>query len=210
MVKDKYCYPGTDVLINKFDIRDYQELERVERMFTAKRMAELELKPIASTFDLRHLQKIHQHIFKDLYDWAGKTRDVDIIKGNSYFCPAFQIKDYSDEIFKQLKSEKFLKGLDIERFSERAAYYLGEINSTHPFREGNGRTQREFIRNLAQKNGYHLSWDKVDRDDFINASEQSHLRGNNAPFARVIEQCIENRIPDKALIRAFEERFLDR
>ncbi|MFB9749913.1 Fic/DOC family protein [Leifsonia shinshuensis] len=210
MTDSKYCYPGTDVLINKFNIQEKEELERIERIYTTKRLGELELKPISDTFDLKHLQKIHHHMFKDLYDWAGKTRDVEISKADAPFAPAAQIKGYSDHIFTELKREQFLKGMDIRQFSERVAYFLGEINALHPFREGNGRAQREFVRNLAEKNGFSLSWDKVERKEFIRASEVSFLRGDNQPFANILEKNIENREPDKALMRSYEERFLER
>lgn len=189
---NKYCYPGTNVFINKFNIRDNVKLQELERNLTFNRLAELELKPIAFSFDLEHLQKIHHHIFKDLYDWAGKIRDVNIVKANSFFAPTHNIKDYSQEIFNQLKNENYLEGLDIKDFCNRAAYYLGEINALHPFREGNGRTQREFIRNLALRNGYSLSWANVDREQFIKASEDSFLRGDYTGFAKILEQNIES------------------
>lgn len=72
-----------------------------------------------------------------------------------------------------MKGEKFLKGLDVDDFSSRAGYYMGEINMIHPFREGNGSAQREFIRKLAMKNGYELNWNRVDPERLLKASIQS-------------------------------------
>ena len=188
----KYCYPDSNVLINKFDVREIDKFDQLERIFTSYRLGELELKPVAFSFDLKHLQTIHHRIFKDLFDWAGKLREVDIAKENSFFAPSIQIESYSQEIFRQLKNERYLKGLDFNDFCERAAHYLGEINALHPFREGNGRTQREFIRNLAENNEFSLSWANVDRTEFIKASQESFLKGDNHRFKKIIEQSIEN------------------
>jgi cell filamentation protein len=85
-----------------------------------------------------------------------------------------------------LDNEDYLKGLDLAAFSERAAHYLGEINALHPFREGNGRAQREFINHLAYKNGYSIEWTSVSQDAFIQASIESFHKGDNSKFAAFI------------------------
>ena len=94
--------------------------------------------PIKGKFDLRHLQSIHQFIFSDIYDWAGELRTVNIAKGNQ-FCNHQYLETYADGIIKKLKTEKMLTVLPLSMIPERLAYYLGEINVLHPFREGNGR-----------------------------------------------------------------------
>jgi cell filamentation protein len=90
-----------------------------------------------------------------------------------------------------LAAENHLKGLDADTFAHRAAYYLGELNSIHPFREGNGRTQREFIRQLGSEAGYSINWSRVTREQMYNASVESHNLGKNAEFAAVIRSAIE-------------------
>ena len=89
-------------------------------------------------------------------------------------------------IFAKLAEENYLQGLDAAEFSTRAAYYLGEINALHPFREGNGRTQREFITQLAYNNGYLIDWTNIREDDMIQASIESFHRRDNAKFAAFI------------------------
>ena len=76
--------------------------------------------------------------------------------------------------------------LDAVSFSERAAHYLGEINALHPFREGNGRAQREFINHLAYRNGYFISWTNVGQKELLQASIESFRQGDNTKFAAFI------------------------
>lgn len=85
MSDTKYCYPGSNVLVNKLDIRDPNKLQIFERKLTMLRLLELIDKPIEGKFDFKHLQAIHAYIFfQDMYDWAGKIRTVDISKGNTF------------------------------------------------------------------------------------------------------------------------------
>ena len=179
-MQDPYCYPGTNVLKNKLGIHDDAELMDEERNFTNLREEELLRSQIRGKFDLKHLQKIHQYLFQDIYDWAGKIRTVDIAKGN-LFCKVELIKPQAEIIFDGLKSEKYLRGLNVKDFTERLAYYLGEINALHPFREGNGRAEREFIRELAFQNGYFLAFKDVKKEELIEASKASFL-GNYLPL----------------------------
>lgn len=111
MPDTKYCYPDTDVLINKLDIRDLDKLHIFERKLTMLRLLELLDKPINGKFDFKHLQAIHAYIFQDVYDWAGKVRTVDIAKGNM-FCNVRFISSQADVIFSRLKEEHYLAGLD--------------------------------------------------------------------------------------------------
>ena len=160
------------VLKNKLDIRSSALLHKAERDLTFSRIEELKSTPIKGSFDFKHLQKIHGHIFQDVYDWAGKTRTVEIAKGNM-FCSTRFIDSYQQGVFDQLRKDDFLKDMSREQFSKKAAFYLGEINMLHPFREGNGRTQREFLLELSREAGWELDLSKVSRDEMIQASQQS-------------------------------------
>ena len=95
---DIYCIPGTAVLKNKAGITDQYLLDEYEGDFTAIRLLELAHNPIAGAFDLAHLCKIHGYLFQDVYEWAGEIRSVDIIRGESRFCNAFQIQSYSNTV----------------------------------------------------------------------------------------------------------------
>lgn len=168
-MQDPYCFPNTNILRNKFNIKDNDELHAAERRLAKYRAEELLNSPIKGYFDLAHLQKIHQYLFQDIYDWAGEIRTVDIAKGN-LFCRYFAIQPEADRIFTELKQEKYLKNLSVGDFAKRLAYFFAEVNALHPFREGNGRTQREFFRQLAYQNNYFLSYAGITKDEMVNAS----------------------------------------
>lgn len=74
------CYPGTTILINKFDIRDKDKLNEVESVLSTARYAEWLNSPKNSTFSFEHYKSIHRFLFSDLYDWAGQIRTVNISK----------------------------------------------------------------------------------------------------------------------------------
>ena len=85
------CYPCTSVLINKFDLRSQQELDRVEAVLVTAKAAQWEESPLCSTFDFEHYKAIHRHLFCDLYEWAGVPRSINISKKGTQFCPADEI-----------------------------------------------------------------------------------------------------------------------
>lgn len=126
--QSKYCYPGTDILINKFDERDPEKLTKLETTFTTLRIYQLYENPIAGSFGLKHLQKIHRYIFKDVYPFTGEFRDEQISKGTTTFAHPLHINSFGNDILKELKNEQFLKGLSKKRFAEKASYFLGEVN----------------------------------------------------------------------------------
>ena len=84
MADEFYCYPGTNVLKNKLNIREQETLYIYERKLTMLRLRELIKKPISGEFNLEHLQAIHWYIFQDIYDWAGEIRKVEIAKQNMF------------------------------------------------------------------------------------------------------------------------------
>ncbi|MBR0488338.1 Fic family protein [Candidatus Saccharibacteria bacterium] len=183
-MEDPYCYPGTRVLRNKLNIADPDELYDAERDLATLRNLELMHKLIEGTFDFTYLCKIHKYLFQDIYDWAGEVRTVDIAKSN-LFCRYFFIQSEADRIFMELSSERYLQSLPVDDFPARLAYYFAEINALHPFREGNGRTQREFIRQLAFQNGYLLFYSGITKDEMISASIESFKR-NYAPLEHLL------------------------
>ena len=93
-------------------------------------------------------------------------------------------------MFEPFKKGKLLLGSERDVFARRAAQILGTLNAVHPFREGNGRAQREFLRELALENGYWLSWARVSREEMLEASEQSFLRGDNSMFEKLLLKTI--------------------
>jgi len=167
---DTYCYPGTNVLRNKFEVRDPQGLNALDDL-SAVRLLQLADSPIFGQFDLQHLQKVHEHLFQDLYEWAGEIKTVDISRPGSRFANVNQIRSYAHKTFEQLAAENDLRDLSQDKTSERLAYYLSEINALHPFRDGNGRAQRAFMAQLAWDAGYFLEYAGLNQEIFYPAIE---------------------------------------
>lgn len=125
-----------------------------------------------------------------MYEWAGELRTVEISKGGHLFAHHAHISSAAAPIFKRLAEEKHLAGLDPTTFSDRAAYYLGELNALHPFREGNGRAQREFVSHLAQATGYYVAWENVKQPDMLQASIES-FNGDTSKLAALIRDNLQ-------------------
>lgn len=164
------CYPGTTVLVNRFDLKDQEELSFVESYLVTAKAAQWEEKPMCSTFDLEHYKKIHLHLFCDLYEWAGTTRTINISKKGTRFCPVEEIDRVGRAIFQRLKANHFLKGREHTEFVDGIVDFYERTNEWHPFREGNGRTQRVFLAQLAQNAGYVLDFSCIDGDDLMIAT----------------------------------------
>ena len=174
----RYYYKGTQVLINKLEIKNEDELNNVERNIVARKLSFLYLEPVNGDFSKNHLLKIHKFLFESLYDFAGKIRDCDISKkdlnGNStIFCRPFAIEGQLELLLSNMKKD-LLNIKSREELIKKISYYYSELNFIHPFREGNGRTIREFIREyiefLSKNNIIESSvieYSKMDSNQFL-------------------------------------------
>ncbi len=195
---DPYVYPGTNVLRNLRDIREPERLASFEAAATARRLKELESDPLRGSFDAEHLQAVHEYIFQDVYAWAGRFRTVNIAKsGQFYFAFANRIEPSIAKLLGRLRLEKLLEGLAVQDFSIRAGHYLGELNAIHPFREGNGRSQREIIRELALRNGYVLNWSRAAPEQVREASRRSFQHGDNGGMMELIRIALRDERPPR-------------
>ncbi|MGI8313638.1 Fic/DOC family protein [Halobacillus mangrovi] len=168
----RYCYVGTDVFINHYDIKNDKQLQAMETILSTQRLSELQEKPITGDLDLRHLQKIHAYLFGDLYPFAGEIRTENITKDGFSFAQARFIKEASVSLFEQLMKEDW-EHMDRAVIPMKLAYYMSELNVLHPFREGNGRSLREFIRCVSLEAGYDLDWSAVTHEKVLQASIES-------------------------------------
>ena len=182
------CYPGTTVLVNKFDLRSQSELDAVEAALVTAKAIQWEEAPLCDSFDFAHYCAIHRFLFEDLYEWAGKPRTVDISKKGTQFCPAAQIESTAKAIFARLEKQRFLVGLDRAHFISAIVDLYERTNELHPFREGNGRTQRVFLSQLAHHAGYVIDFACVDPDDLMIATIQA--AGGVDDFLRILFQNI--------------------
>jgi cell filamentation protein len=189
-VADPYVYPGTGVLRNLAGLYDANTLADHEAQASTLRLAQLAALRLEGAYDLPHLQEFHRFIFQDIYSWAGELRSVPLAKPGSMFALPEHIESYSAEVLRRLAGEGRLFGLPRDQFAERLTYYYAEINAVHPFREGNGRAQRAFLRQLALDAGHTLAWEHLDSQTLVYASQHS-FEGDNLPIRALIEKVLD-------------------
>lgn len=187
-VNSIYCYPDSNVLVNKLNIHDNKKLATVERKLVLLKLYTLRQNNNIGKFDIHHFLSIHKFLFEDIYPFAGKIRSEDIAKDSFRFAKWEYIEDQLNDILNKLAKDN-LKNLNKEDMSKKLAYYMSELNVLHPFREGNGRTIREFIRELAYVNGYSLDIKNVVPKEMFNACIESVV--NTEHLENVILKCLE-------------------
>lgn len=185
MSNDPYVDPASGVLRNRLGISDLQRLRVVEAGLTLAALADLGTRTLPGGYDLAHLCSFHKEIFGDLYPWAGEIRAVSIARSEP-FCLPQHLEAYSAEVFGALAKERYLRGLPRDIFLERLTHYFAEVNAIHPFREGNGRTQRAFFRQLSGEAGWPIDWSGLEQEVNEPASMAS-LRGDNDPLRCLLE-----------------------
>ena len=169
----KYCYLDSAVLINKFDVRSGVDLEEIERHYVSMRYDELRVFPMKGDLSSAYYMAIHRHLFQDMYTWNGQLRDVPIARNGVKFCPPEEVPVRLDKLLNRLSEENYLSNCIPDELIARLAYYFGELNNIHPFRDGNGRTQRSFVDVVAKLNGLELDFGKASKDEMVAASIQA-------------------------------------
>ena len=188
-MSDVYCYTDSSVLKNRLDIHDKEQLLAAEVRLAAIRLYQLQEQPVHADFDLNHLCCIHGHIFQDLYPWAGKIRTVNIAKTNM-FCLVQHIQTYAHTIFPSYYMDCIRVKDNPERFIHVFTSHYADLNALHPFRECNGRSQREFVRELCLKCGYILDLTHTSHEEMLTGSIMSFDQGDNSGLEAVFRKCI--------------------
>ena len=160
----KDCYPDTTVLINKLGIKDQKMLNVAEIRIVISMTAKIENEISFENVDFDFYKSLHHQLFSDLYEWAGKIRNINISKKSTVFCKSDDIERIGILKFKRLEKLNFLKNLNKEEFVEELTELYNDLNMLHPFREGNGRTLRLFVTLLARNAGYNISFAECDSD----------------------------------------------
>jgi cell filamentation protein len=142
------------------------------------------------TFDLDHLRLLHWWLFRDVYDWAGQIRTVPINKDGSEFAQPRFIESEMNRVSLELRAEHILQSIAESDLARRLAYYFGELNALHAFREGNGRVQRLFLRHVLAPRGLTLAWESVTADEMVAVSVAVH-RGDERPAQALFERILE-------------------
>lgn len=189
-LQSPYYYNGTNILINKADIRNQVQLDRFERRSVRQRLDE-GLPKINLTE--KGYKSIHHHLFQDVYDWAGEYRITNIGKNKIKFIDKEYISDEMNRIFINLENESFLNNLTKPLFSNRTSEYIRELNNTHAFREGNGRVMRCFLSQLCEQSGYQIDLTKITRASWMKASIEASENTNTNPMTKLIYESIEEK-----------------
>jgi cell filamentation protein len=170
VVDDPACYPSTGILINVPDLRDQEALAEFEMIKVGLRSLDL---PPLKGFGPPDYCGLHRHLFGDVYMWAGTYRKIRTGKGGNWFAYPEYIEGQMDSLFTRLDQPPFQPGSNPDEFIVHAANFLGDLNAIHPFREGNGRTQLIFMRQLGLRAGHPFRSEAVEADEFLSAMVQS-------------------------------------
>ena len=169
------------MLKNRLGLRRQDDLSAFEAVSVALRAEE----PLpAGRLSPAHYRTIHQHLFQDVYPWAGRYRTVRMAKDRSPFCYPEYIAPEMDALLAKLRAADGLRGLDAAAFAEQAAALLTALNAIHPFREGNGRTQLTFMTLLAARAGHPFDLARLEPEAFLKAmissffGDQASLRNH--------------------------------
>lgn len=175
-------------LKNKLGITDSLELARAEERISKTRALELFEKGLLDSFEngtFRGLAQIHEYLFSDIYDFAGKIRTVNLAKGGFRFAPVLYLHDALERISQMPQST----------FDEIIEKYV-EMNVAHPFREGNGRSMRIWLDAILKKElGKVIDWSRVDKEDYLLAMERSPVR--DTEIKTLLSAALTERIHDR-------------
>ena len=175
-------------LDNILGITNSAELAIAEERLTKNRAAELFENKLLDGFEVgtyKGLQQIHGYLFQDVYEFAGKTRTVNLAKGNFRFAPLMYLDAALDNISKMPQST----------FEEIISKYV-EMNVAHPFREGNGRSTRIWLDMMLKRElQLVVDWSQIDKDAYLSAMERSPI--NDLEIKHLIKNALTDKIDDR-------------
>lgn len=190
-----YLDPNTGILRNLVGARTWEQLRVIEDDLVEARAHQLLERPIEGNYDLAHVQAIHHQLFQDVYPWAGENRTVNIVKGQP-FARLENIEPFTQHLATEISRANRLHGTSSEQFAHQLASFYNQLNDIHPFREGNGRTQRTFWDQLAMDAEKSLDWQKVHGRENDLASMEARA-GNLAPLHSMFQKIVtEKQTPE--------------
>lgn len=184
--------PGSEVLRNKVGATTVEDLRGAENDLLEFRLAELRTRPtlIPRTHDLAHLRRLHHQLFQDVYEWAGELRTVGLAKGDgedTSFMPPLGIERPIAHVASRIADSHLLRDVPREDLVDEVTYLYDYLNFAHPFREGNGRVEREFFGQLLAESGRGLAWARIEMDELHAACHAARTAGNTTALARIFE-----------------------
>lgn len=184
-----YTDPQTGILRNIRNITDNEALRFAEAGATSKRIKELWERPVP-VVSSDTLFYIHRYLFQDIYEWAGQRRKVEISKGGKQFFPLYRFHTAISYIDGLITEYKQLDRNDKQLLSRKLAEILDSVNYLHPFREGNGRTQREFLRLLALEKDWKLNLNPPDNVSVYERYMEGTISGDISLLESLIFECL--------------------
>lgn len=187
----------SEVLRNLLGIEDSQVLADAENDLVEFRTAELREQPglVRRTFDLPHLQALHRQLFQDVYEWAGDLRTVGLAKGGGEsFVPPDDIWRPVDHVVQRIRESDYLRALEEDRIAHEVAYLYDYLNFAHPFREGNGRTQREYFGQLLAESERSFDWQLIEMSQLHHACHVARNNGDLEPLAAVVRTVLVDEV----------------
>lgn len=185
-----YIDPKTGILRNLADLKDSDALLFFESGAVSKRIHELYENPIKIK-DVKSLFSIHRHLFQDVYSWAGEKRNVEISKAGKQFFPTIYFDNAFRFIDSLISDYKKIPKNNKQQLAEQLAEILDNVNYLHPFREGNGRVQREFIRLLAWEKELTLNLNPPDNKSIYDQYMQGTINSDVKTLTKLILEQIE-------------------
>ncbi len=180
---------GLSTLVNKLGITDQKKLTSIESQFVEHALFNLSVEDIE--FSTKGLKKLHKEMFGEVYEWAGEFRTYTTAR--SYpFCRPEYIEHELDKLYRKTQKNIF-KDMNQQEFVKQTAKFIGDLNAIHPFLDGNGRTQRFSLIQLAEraKIPIHIE-NNLSKTLWYAAAEESHIYGKYNKFEQIISSVILN------------------
>ncbi|WP_208436176.1 BID domain-containing T4SS effector [Bartonella phoceensis] len=212
MLEHNYLYKNSTTLKNKYGIKNPQKFYERCTHNADRAAVNFRYEPLPQRFDAAYLKLIHWNLFHESFEWAGQTRDITFTfeDGSTARMPAIRPKGYEvpfaigSQIQKDLKKlEKILleknnlRGLSRKEFAENATEVFMLLDHAHPFRKGNGRTQRMFMEKLGQAAGHPIDFSFITKERLTHASIEAMQHGNSEPMQHLFEDVTH---PQKSLV----------
>ncbi|MDR1323547.1 MAG: Fic family protein [Candidatus Margulisbacteria bacterium] len=187
-----YTDSKSGVLRNLGGITDNQDLLFFESVAVTKRLKESYASPLKIK-NSATLLSIHKYLFQDVYEWAGKVRIVEISKAGKQFLPTSAFDTGFAYVDKLLVEYRKIDKKDLPAIASKLAEILDNINYLHPFREGTGRVQREFLRVLAMEKSITLNLNPPDNLKIYKQYMRGTIEGNVKQLTTLILDCLKNK-----------------